>query len=143
MIRARMPYHVTWEPPRGVYRRYHGRVTIAERRESFDRICADPRFDDLRYTITESLDVHDYEVDDEATKEIAAMHVGPFHTNPGIVMAAVATDERVVAAVRHFIALQFTPQPYRLFATVADARAWIAETLAAGSLPDRTSRRLR
>ena len=63
MIRCRMPYDVTWEPPRGVYRRYHGRVTIAERRASFDRICADPRFDALRYTLTDALDVQDYEVE--------------------------------------------------------------------------------
>jgi len=121
-----MPFDLTWEP-RGVYRRYFGPVTIEERRQSFDRICADPRFDDLRYTITDYLGVESYEVTERATMEIAAMHVGPTRTNPRIVIAAVATDERVIEAIRHFIALQFIAQPYRIFATVEAARAWIAE----------------
>jgi hypothetical protein len=137
-----MPYDLTWEP-RGVYRRYFGRVTIAERHESFERICADPRFDDLRYTITESLGVESYEVSDEATEEAAALHVGPLCTNPNIVMAAVAVDERIVAAIRHFMALQYTRQPYRVFATVAEARAWIEATLAQGGGQEPPPRLLR
>ncbi|MBL8347822.1 MAG: hypothetical protein JNN03_20475 [Rubrivivax sp.] len=120
-----MPYELTWEP-RGVYRRYVGDVTIAERRESFDRICADPRFDDLRYSITDYLGTASYEMNERATAEIAALHVGPLRTNPRIVIAAVATDERIIAAIRHFISLQFTAQPYRIFASVEAARAWIA-----------------
>jgi hypothetical protein len=120
-----MPYELSWEP-RGVYRRYAGDVTIAERRESFDRICADPRFDDLRYSITDYLGVTSYEMNERATAEIAALHVGPLRTNPRIVIAAVATDERIIAAIRQFIALQFTDQPYRIFASVEATRAWIA-----------------
>jgi hypothetical protein len=130
-----MPYALTWEP-RGVYRRYFGHVTIAERRESLERICADRRFDRLRYSITESLDAQSYEVSDADTLETAAMHIGPLRTNPDIVMAAVAVDARIVAAVRQFISLQFTAQPYRLFATVADARSWIAEMTVPGGLPE-------
>jgi hypothetical protein len=122
-----MPYELTWEP-RGVYRRYFGHVTIAERRESLERICADGRFDRVRYTITDSLAVESYEVSDEDTRETAALHVGPLFTNPNIVMAAVAVDERVIAAVRHFMSLGFTRQPYRLFSTVAEAREWIEQT---------------
>jgi len=125
-----MPYELIWEP-RGVYRRYHGHVSIAERHESFERICADPRFDALRYTITESLDARGYEVSEAATEEVAALHVGPLRTNPNIVMAAVATAPDIVAAVQHFMSLQFTTQPYRIFATVAEARAWVEATLAA------------
>lgn len=121
-----MPYDHTWEP-RGVYRRYFGAVTIAERRQSFDQICADPRFDDLRYTITDYLDVESYEITEQATMEIAAMHVGPTRTNPRIVIAAVAVDERIIGAIQHFISLQFIAQPYRIFATEEAARAWIAE----------------
>jgi len=121
-----MPYELTWEP-RGVYRRYFGHVTIAERRESLERICADRRFDRLLYTITDSLGAQSYQVSDEDTRETAALHVGPLVTNPNIVMAAVAVDERIVAAIRHFISLGFTRQPYRLFSTVAEARDWIEQ----------------
>ena len=119
-----MPVEITWEP-RGVYRRYFGHVTIEERRRSFDQICADPRFDELRYAITDYLGVDDYEITSQATKEIAALHIGPSLTNTNIVIAAVVVDPRIVAAIEHFISLRFTGQPYRIFPTVAAARAWI------------------
>jgi len=82
-----MPYAITWEPD-GVYRRYVGRVTIDEPRRSFDEIGADPRFDDLRYTITDYLCVDDYEITSEGAWEIAALQIGSLLTNPGIMMAA-------------------------------------------------------
>jgi hypothetical protein len=121
-----MPFELIWEP-RGVCRRYFGAVTVAERQRSFDLICGDPRFDALRYTITDYREVVDYEISEEATAEIAALHVGPLLTNPNIVMAAVVTDERIIAAIRHFMSLDFTPQPYEIFADEAAARAWIAQ----------------
>lgn len=119
-----MPYEITWEP-RGLYRRYFGRVTIDERRRSFEEICADPRFDALRYAITDYLGVDDYEVTSEATREIAALHIGPLRTNPRIAIAAVVADPKIVAAIEEFISLKYTRQLYRIFATVAEARAWI------------------
>lgn len=120
-----MPFELTWEPG-GVYRRYVGHVTIAERRRSFDQICADPRFDELQYTITDYRDAERYDISPDATAEIAALHIGPVQTNPNIVIAAVAVDEQIVAAIQHFISLGFIAQPYRIFSTLAAARAWIA-----------------
>ena len=37
-----MPYELIWED-RGVYRRYFGNVTIAERSRSFEEICNDSK----------------------------------------------------------------------------------------------------
>ncbi|MEK8051889.1 hypothetical protein AACH10_16675 [Ideonella sp. DXS22W] len=123
-----MPYTLHWEAPDGVLRRYTGRVTADERRESFERICADPRFDRLRYAITDYLGVTDYEVRAESTEEIAALHVAPLLTNPGIRIAAVATQPAVLAAIAHFKALGFIgDQPYGVFDTEAQARQWIAD----------------
>lgn len=130
-----MPFDLIWEP-RGVRRRYFGAVTIAERLRSFEAICADPRFDALRFTITDYRDVVDYEIEESATAEIAALHVAPSLTNPNIVLAAVVTDERIIAAIRHFVSLAFTTQPYEIFADEAAARVWIAQRLATtSSLP--------
>lgn len=123
-----MPYQLTWEPE-GVYRQYLGRVPIAERTASFDAICSDPRFDALRYCITDYLGATVYEVDEVATMEIAARHVGAAHTNPGIVIAAVAVDPLVIGAIEHFKSLNFIPNPYRIFPTLDDARAWVASLL--------------
>lgn len=120
-----MPYELHWEPG-GVYRRYIGDVTIAERERSFDEICQAPWFEQLTWSITDYLAVDTYEITPSATEEIAARHIAPLATNPNIVMAAVVTDARIIAAIEHFIALGFVDQPYRIFATVAEARAWIA-----------------
>jgi hypothetical protein len=119
-----MPYRLTWEPL-GVYREYFGDVTIAERRASFDAICGDKRFDDLRYAITDYLAVGTYEVTPVATAEIAAFHIAPLATNPRIVLAAVASRPDILAAIEDFKAYGFTSTPYRVFATLAEARQWL------------------
>lgn len=123
-----MPFELTWEP-RGVVRRYFGAVTIAERQRSFELICGDSRFDALRYTITDYREAVDYEIDDDATAEIAALHVAPLLTNPNIVLAAVVTDPRIIAAIRHFRSLEYTVQPYEVFETVGAAWEWIERML--------------
>lgn len=120
-----MPYRLTWEP-KGVYRQYHGDVTIRERRASLDAICGDARFDDLRYSITDYLAVGAYEVTRESTLEIAAMHIAPLATNPRIVIAAVATRPDIVAAIQEFIGHGLTSAPYRVFGTLDEARHWLA-----------------
>lgn len=119
-----MPYKLTWEPA-GIYRAYFGNVSIAERRASFDAICGDRRFDDLRYAITDYLAVQAYEVDERATAEIAALHIAPVATNPRIVIAAVTDRPEIVAAIEDFKSHGFTTVPYRIFATLAEARRWI------------------
>lgn len=120
-----MPYRITWEP-RGVYRTYFGNVTIDERRQSFDEICTDPRFDALRFSITDYLAVQQYEVQSEATEEIAALHVPASFTNPNILIAAVVDQPPIIEAIRHFMALRMARYHYEMFATVAQARHWIA-----------------
>jgi len=122
-----MPYRITWEPF-GVYREYLGDVTIAERRASFDAICGDRRFDDLRYTITDYLAVGSYETTSGATAEIAALHVGPLFTNPALVMAAVVDRADILAAIEEFKSHRFTTAPYRAFRTLAEARAWVVSS---------------
>jgi hypothetical protein len=120
-----MPYDLAWEA-RGVYRRYLGDVTIADRRASFEAICSDPRFDDLRYTITDYRAVETYEATKDDTAEIAALHIGPLMTNPRIVMAAVADRADIISAIEDFIEHGFTTAPYQVFRTVDDARQWIS-----------------
>jgi len=124
-----LPYRITWEPS-GVYREYLGDVTIDERRASFDAICGDPRFDDLRYSITSYLGVGSYEVTSAATAEIAALHIGAFVTNPAIVMAAVVDRADIVDAIEDFRRHAYTANPYRTFRTLAEARRWVAGSLA-------------
>jgi len=131
-----MPFALAWEPG-GVVRRYIGNVTVAEREQSFDRICSDPRFDQLVFAITDYRDVLHYEISRAATEEIAARHIGPLHTNPNIAIAAVVVDPRIIEAIHHFMSLQFFTQEYRIFSTMAEARAWTAAHRASRQLAGR------
>jgi hypothetical protein len=117
-------YRLTWEPS-GVYRAYFGDVSIAERLASFNAILGDPRFDELRYTITDYLAVRAYEITPDATAEIGAMHIGALATNPRIRIAAVAVRPDVLGAIADLQAQRFFTQPYRVFATVEEARRWV------------------
>jgi hypothetical protein len=126
-----VPYRITWEAF-GVHREYLGDVTIAERRASFDEICGDRRFDNVRYAVTDYLAVKSYEVTSDATAEIAALHVAPLVTNPTIVMAAVVDREDIIAAIEDFKRHGFTRAPYRLFRSMPEARTWVAAQVAEG-----------
>jgi hypothetical protein len=119
-----MPYTLTWEP-RGVYRRYFGDVTVAERLDSFEAICGDSRFDDLRYALTDYLAVDSYEANRSATEEIAAFHIAPLATNPDLVIAAVTDRPDILAAIEEFKSHRFTAAPYCVFPTLAEARRWL------------------
>jgi len=122
-----MPFRLTWEPPHGVYREYFGDVSIDQRKQSFDLICGDSRFDDLRYSITDYLAVQRYEISPTSTAENAAFHLAALATNPRIVIAAVATRPDILATIREFIAYGFTSAPYEVFDTLEAARAWLAQ----------------
>ena len=119
-----MPYKLTWELS-GVYRQYFGDVSIAQRRASFDEICGDHRFDNLRYAITDYLAVERYEITEGATAEMAALHIGPLSTNPRIAIAAVTTRPDIIAAINDLKGYGFTSAPYEIFDTVEAARQWI------------------
>lgn len=120
-----MPFQISWEPA-GVYRVYRGDVTVKERRASLAAICSDPRFDSLRYAITDYLAVGRYECTPADTAEIAALHIGPIHTNPHIVMIAVTDRADIRAAIEDFKRLAFTPAPYLVFGSVPEARQWLS-----------------
>lgn len=121
---AAMPYKITWERA-GVYRHYFGDVSVVERRASLELISGDRRFDDLRYALTNYLEVQAYESTPASTAEIAALHIGPLFTNPRILIVAVAQRDDILAAIADFQRHGFIKAPYRVFATLPEARAWI------------------
>ena len=121
-----MPYRITWEPD-GVYRTYFGVVTDSERRESLAEICGDRRFDDLRYAITDFLEIADFIESAQATLELAAFNIAPLVTNSRLILAAVAIDPRHIEYVERIRGLGLIKAPYECFPTVAEARRWIAE----------------
>ncbi|WP_132572577.1 hypothetical protein [Roseateles saccharophilus] len=107
-----------------MFRRFFGDLKVADRRASLLEICRDPRFDELRYAITDYSDVQAYESTPAGTEEIAAMHVGPLLTNPRLIIAAVTDRAEILADIRYFKDRGFTRVPYRVFATLDQARRW-------------------
>lgn len=121
-----MSYELTWEP-KGVVKRYFGHVTCAEVLSAGIQSQSDPRFDQYRYAINDFLDCTEFENDREVLEEIAAYAGAAELSNKNIKIAIVATLPAVVAASKQYFELPLQSYPTRLFSTLAEARAWIAE----------------
>jgi len=121
-----MPYRIRWEG-HGVYRRFFGVFTLAEFREAYEEMCSDLRYDGIRYIISDYLDGQpgpDFsERDLKAFAEVERLR---FYDSPDTVHAMVATDPRTVAYAKYYESLGISPHCMGNFATVAEARHWIA-----------------
>ncbi len=121
-----MSFELVWEP-KGVVKRYFGRVTGEEILAAGIRSQGDERFDQNRYAINDFLDCTEFVFDQKVLDEVAAVAGAAEISNPNIKIAIVATLPAVVAATMEYIGLPLQTYPTRLFATRAEARAWIAE----------------
>jgi hypothetical protein len=89
-----MPYTNVWES-RGVCTRFSGFVTAEDYIRSAEEICADPRFDELRFVIKDLLAIDDHSIDRAAIEPIAAIRYGARYTNPNIYVVLLTTDPRL------------------------------------------------
>jgi len=121
-----MPYSTVWEP-RGVCTHFSGFVTAAEYVRSAEEICADARFDDLRFVIKDLLAITDHAIEPHALDPIAAIRYGARFTNPNIYLILLTVDARLAPLAR--------PEPTsfmhglyetRAFPDHAAARQWLA-----------------
>lgn len=121
-----MPYRIRWEG-HGVYRRFFGVMTMAEFRAAYDEMCGDVRYEGLRYIISDYLDAQPAEdITEQELKAFAELERLRFYDSPDTVQAMVATDPKTVAYVRYYESLRVSPHCLGDFATVAEARRWIA-----------------
>lgn len=120
-----MGYEVLWEP-RGVVKRFHGHVSREDMLEPVIRIAADMRFDTLRYVINDLLDVRSIDFTAADVTEIAALDMAGSLSNPRIVVAVVATLPAILELVPVYAEPGTHGFPTACFATVAEARHWVA-----------------
>ncbi len=121
-----MAYEMTWET-RGVCRRYYGRVTDVELMESAARVQASPRFDELRYTILDTLEVEEFVVTNPSfIAELAATDSAAALTNPHIRVAVVTVKPEMKMLVGAYNADPLCAYHVQVFGTSADARKWAA-----------------
>ena len=121
-----MPYRIRWEG-HGVYRRFFGVVTLDELHDACEEMCGDVRYEGIRYLISDYLEARvDPSVGEPDLKAFAKLESRRFCDSPDTVQALVARDPRIVAYVRYYESLDVSPCCVRDFATVEDARHWIA-----------------
>ena len=123
---ALMPYRIRWEG-HGVYRRFFGVITLAEFREANKEMRSDVRYEGIRYIISDYLEAQPAPNITERDLRAYARHERVhFYDSPDIVQAIVATDPKNVTFARYYESLGISPYCTADFATVADARWWIA-----------------
>jgi len=121
-----MPYRIRWEG-HGVYRRFFGMATAADFMDAHREISSDLRYEGIRYIISDFLEAeHCPDVTERDLANFAKLERLEFFSSPDIVNATVATDEKILADLRVFLSLGLSPYPHGVFATVAEARRWIA-----------------
>ena len=89
-----MPYANVWES-RGVCTRFSGSVSAGEYVRSAEEICADPRFDELRFVIKDLLAIDGHSIDRDAVDPIAAIRYGARYSNPNIYLILLTADPRL------------------------------------------------
>ena len=121
-----MAWSNVWES-RGVCTHFTGFVTAEEYIASAEAICADARFDDLRFVIKDLLGIAGHSIDPEAHDPIAAIRYGARLTNPNIHLILLTTDPRLIPfaypARDSFMRGLYDT---RAFPEMAAARRWLA-----------------
>lgn len=121
-----MPYRLRWEG-HGVYRRFFGVVSAAEFLQAYEEMTCDLRYEGIRYIISDYLDARPGpDLTERDLKAFAELERLRFYDSPDTVQAMVATDPKTLAYVRYYESLRVSPYCMGTFATVADARQWIA-----------------
>jgi len=137
-----MPYRIRWEG-HGVYRRFFGIITQAEFREAYAEMCSDIRYEGIRYIISDYLEGQPGpDITERELRAQAKLERLRFYDSPDTVQAMVATDPKTVAYVLYYESLRVSPYCLGHFATVAEARHWIASNPRRGwqrPSPDATS----
>jgi hypothetical protein len=119
-----MPYRVRWEG-HGVYRRFYGTVSAQDVRNACDEIASDPRYDDIRYVLSDFLEASPALSEHEA-RALAQLERVRFFDNPDVVNAVIATNPRLFGCIPYLETADRSPCPIATFSAVSDARNWIA-----------------
>jgi hypothetical protein len=116
-----MAFEIVWEP-KGVYKKMVGSVSAREFMGSIAALQNDPRYDTLRYSINDFLEVDSFQATESDIHLFAATGIGASISNPKIQIAIVATDPQLIEMVKVYAAL--SPYKVHFFSTLGNARQW-------------------
>ena len=124
-----MPIDLIWEP-QGLCKIYRGHVTARELQESVNASHVDPRFDHIRFQISDLLQVESHEARPDAVDDASAHGLGAMLHHRPMCMAYAVTEPGLRALVERVIAMMGSVIPMAVFDDVAQARAWAQATVA-------------
>lgn len=120
-----MPCEIIWEPS-GVWRRFSGRMCAEDLLYSIEVVHGDPRFDALRYSFNDFLDVTESDIDPDSLILGAARAIGATLSNNRLVMLMIVADPGIRETVRRFTGPPLSSFRAEFFETREQARDWIA-----------------
>ena len=122
---SHVAYRLRWEG-HGVYRRFFDVVSATEFRQAYEEMAGDLRYGGTRYIISDYLDAEPgSDLTDTFLGRVEQLARLQYGSGPDIVHAAVASGA-MLAHVRSYETLPMAPYPEATFATVGEARQWIA-----------------
>ncbi len=119
-----MSYEITIEH-RGVYKRFWGVVTAAEFEQAIAEVQNLPDFDRLRYTINDFSAVTAHDITPQDVTLFVAYGLGAQFSNAKVQLLIVTDQPSII----ELVSTNYAPRldyPLSFFATVADARKWLA-----------------
>jgi len=121
-----MAFINNWEA-KGVYKVFSGDVTGQEVLDSVIEIEEDRRFDQIQYVLNDFLAVNGVQASERDIALVAAIDRAASKSNPDIKIAVVATQQKIIELAQHYSRLiEDSPFQTQLFASVEDARNWLA-----------------
>lgn len=120
-----MPFDHCWEPS-GITITYRGDLVLEEVLESHERMGADPRFDDLKFMIGDTLRVERVALIESDVVQINAFLTGPSLTNPNILVVVIAVHPDVLRSVALYAQLPDRRYDMRVCSSMVSARQLLA-----------------
>lgn len=123
-----MPYQASWKD-RGVYVRFWGNPTRTDLFSAVDEVAADPRFDDIRFRISDFTGLTSLDIDSQDIRVVSAMTIAHRLTNPRMLDVSIADAPEIQALLADWKATHPAPHLAAIVPTKEAARHWIANHL--------------
>lgn len=119
-----MPCETRWEP-HGLYRKFAGNVSSRDIFDSIKQVEGDSRFNDLRYSIFDCLEMRSEDLPDAERESLAVQLLCEAQSHPRTLIAFLTKDEYARAKIERLKGLNISPYRLEVFSTVVQARIWI------------------
>jgi hypothetical protein len=119
-----MSYKLAWEA-HGVVLHFSGQITIRDILNASVEYQKDRKFDDLLYVIADYSHIKACDAKPTEMDDLWAIDVGAKLSNGNIRKAIISSSPEVIALAKHYSKAPDPVFPVRIFATEADARAWL------------------